>query len=334
MESEETGTGTLGAFNPRYPGLAPFLSGLARSATVFTDFETTQYTGWSVSSMFTAQCGLPEVTGHSAGKANVLAARTCVGDFLRAANVSLFNVQTALESVNFGALLEKHGWRDEPQDDHGQKRDLGVVEHITRNWFPKLERMNDAKQRWVFQWTTQGVHVQDNLLDPDLPNRVGEGADQWLRGWDQADQVIEKFFRAFEAAPFANDTDFLIYGDHIHVQSPAWLKALPRRMLLMLPLHEAKVHESLATLYDIGPTILDLMGVCFEPAFPWGRSLLRDPDKPATFPQGGDFRLVAAELGAEVVETRAWNPGEKEKEDWEKFCEQRRRERAARARLR
>jgi hypothetical protein len=99
------------------------------------------------------------------------------------------------------------------------------------------------------------------------------------RGFDQAEQVMQYFIKAVSEWEFAPTTDLLIYGDHRNnVQKVPWLEKPERRVLLMLPLHGKKRVMTPASAYDIGPTILDTMGVCYSPPFACGRSLISESE--------------------------------------------------------
>jgi arylsulfatase A-like enzyme len=73
----------------------------------------------------------------------------------------------------------------------------------------------------------------------------------------------------------------------------------------MLPLHEKKRVTQRVAAYDVGPTILELMGVCYSPPFVWGRSLLSDVEKTPAYPTEEDFKLVSellrVKLGSQQV---------------------------------
>jgi hypothetical protein len=312
QESQELGS--LGLFNPSQPNLAPFLSGVAGNSTVFYNYDVVAYTGWSLGSLVAAQCGIPEVGGHKPkeAKEHVNPRGTCLGDILHAANVSLFSVLTNEYMVGFSDLFRNHKWVDVDSTMHGVKHDFPTLHYIDSTIFPKLEKLNDDGKPWVLIWATEGVHMVWPYVDPQLPNRVGPRADVVLRSFDQVDQVMELLFKLIRRSGFANTTDIFMYGDHRHVMSPKWLAGQRRRELMMLPLHEKRLVLSPTSAYDVGPTILDMLGVCHEPKFVWGRSLVSDPEGRPSYPRDDDFVFVANEFGIRVglqanVEPPAWN---------------------------
>ncbi|MBX7082046.1 MAG: sulfatase-like hydrolase/transferase [Nannocystaceae bacterium] len=135
----------------------------------------------------------------------------------------------------------------------------------------------------------------------------------YLEGMRHADHALAQFFEALRARGRDRDTVVLVYGDHVTglPDSPAlrrlagvehWDPTVPTRMhrvgvALFGPGIEPGRDDRVAGQLDLGPTVLDLLGV--EPAPSMiGRSLLR----PA--PPGG--RIVVLPDGSAVTPGALW----------------------------
>jgi hypothetical protein len=299
LESEDLRA--IGAFNPEYPDLSPFLSHLATNSRTFMHYDSPPYTSWSAGSLFAAQCGVPEVRGknfqYRSIKVKETKNRTCLGDILGASGVATFAVWTYRAPAYISSILTKHGWTHKNYVRGKRSGDYQTAQYLNETVFRELEKLNGNGQPWALLWGLEGVHCDMPYLDSTLPNRVKRGADRVMRGFDQVDQSLELFFEAFRRSSLANTTDILVYGDRVHMRSPKWLIGAERRPLMMMPLHEKKLVTSPTTVYDVAPTLLDMLGVCYEPKFPWGRSLLSDPDGPPSYPSGSDYPIIANLFG-------------------------------------
>jgi phosphoglycerol transferase MdoB-like AlkP superfamily enzyme len=116
--------------------------------------------------------------------------------------------------------------------------------------------------------------------------------DKILRAIDGADQVIEALMTGLVRYGLDRGTEVILFGDHLHMVPPRWLERERRRTLILLPFGVPRAVEAPASVFDIGPTILDAAGICYMPAFPWGRSLLSFPDSQASYPTEADWPSI------------------------------------------
>jgi hypothetical protein len=312
LESQELTA--LGPWNKDFPTMSPFLTRLALNSTLFENFDQEPYTGWTEGSLYAAQCGLPDVSGNLRDYTGIPRSTKCVGPLLKQAGVELISLYTTLMA---GTILAESGWEHTRGRDHLLEHDMPVAKYLNSTVFPRLAELNARKKPFAFVWGTEGVHLKIPFVDEALPSRLEEGADRVRVVFDQVDQVMEYFFTALEATSFASTTDVFVYGDHRHMSNTWWLwqperpelDINRRRVLMLLPLHPKARVTSRVTAYDVGPTILDLLGVCYSPPFVWGRSLLSEVNKTPTCPTDDDFKIVSEmmriKLGSTDIEGMA-----------------------------
>jgi phosphoglycerol transferase MdoB-like AlkP superfamily enzyme len=90
--------------------------------------------------------------------------------------------------------------------------------------------------------------------------------------------MLEHFLKRFLKSRLANNTDVFIYGDHLlmaGVQRHAKLLE-PRYLTALIPFRPRQLITKQSSIYDFAPTLLDSIGVDFEPPFPFGASLFSD----------------------------------------------------------
>jgi hypothetical protein len=187
--------------------------------------------------------------------------------------------------------LQNHGWELIETGSFCHGDDGQVLLYIVNETLPMLQRLSDEGRPWVFHWATEGVHNFHPLIPFGYEKRHGL-RDLHALAYDAADFIMEVFFEALKQHRFLDDTEVLIYGDHKHMTSPAWLKALPRHTLFLFPFGEKVRRRAPASVFDLPATILDSLGLCSEPSFPYSRSLLSEPERARREPDAADVSVL------------------------------------------
>jgi phosphoglycerol transferase MdoB-like AlkP superfamily enzyme len=293
LELESLENELLGPFNADYPSMLPFLSKYVQQGTHFKNVISQPYTTWSVASLFAVQCNLPlllhHVQANDQGKFHLTPNLRCLGDFLAAAGYRLLSYQSNVFVGEFKKHMALHHYDSRDYKNHKCRRDWDL--------FAKLEA--SVRPELVASATPCVLHVA-NADCPAIPryyvdrrctNRM-PGAPAIVRSFDCADQVVERFVRAFEASPLARTTDVLLYGDHVLMEGNYKQITLhePRSLVLAWPYHEQRTIEREVTVYDIAPTVLRLLGVEYEPPMPFGADLFGN--KSGKVPSPEDFQTI------------------------------------------
>ena len=132
---------------------------------------------------------------------------------------------------------------------------------------------------------TIDAHGPDGFYSPDEPPYPGPlPKNNLYNAMYASDYALGKFLRRIQNHPKYKDTCIVISSDHLaheYTSCSALLNREPQRRLLFLiqnssePLVNPKVP---AATFDIGPTILDALGVKHDYIFPLGESLYRRTD--------------------------------------------------------
>jgi membrane-anchored protein YejM (alkaline phosphatase superfamily) len=291
VEIESLEREVLGAYNPEYPKMTPFLSKFVHRGTFFPNVVSQPYTTWSVASMFTVQCNLPLLITRFKrgvqGTFHLQKGLNCIGDFLSAAGYELKSYLTNVFVGQFKDCLQGHRYTVADRRTHNMTRDWDMFEHIATVVFPQL------KTPFVLHLANADCHwFPRYIVDARCAERMPSTNPIIVRSYDCVDQILEKFFARFEASPLFETTDVILYGDHVIMEAGRKTITLhePRALVLCFPYHERRNVTKQVTLYDLAPTIMDLLGIEYSPPFPFGENLFsRIIGKP---PTAADFQVL------------------------------------------
>jgi membrane-anchored protein YejM (alkaline phosphatase superfamily) len=280
----------------------PFLSSLARDHVYVERVINPGYTTWSVASDFAGHCGLP-CLGRSytdRGNFHLSKRHLCIGDILGELGYRLHMY------VADGWLLKfflQHWWNAKDTRTHGLGKDWDLVTLFIENLIPELEKSDHP---FVLHWFTSDTHPFPRfIVDGRCKNRNAKNSQaRVLRSFDCFDQNVERLWNALKNASFWNNTEVIIHGDHPLMRAAEDLNAEGERTIAAIIAKRPKQWITKhASVYDIGPTILDLLGVEVHPPFPFGRSFFSD--ERGSIPNKEELQLMYDWFRAEFN----WNEG-------------------------
>jgi hypothetical protein len=273
LELESLEQSLLGKFNKKKPRLMPFISNLTDQGIFVGDIPVSLYTSWSVASMFAVQCGLPLLPSRTLELRDLFHFSTihrCLGDYLDLAGFHLESYLTGRFNSRFRESLQLHKWNVRDDREHNITKDWDMVTHLIDNVIPNLRNVTKP---WILHWATWDTHpIPGFIEDSRCANRIG-CSDAALRSFDCMDQMIERLFNGIRNSWVWNATDILVYGDHPLLVNNAAIAKQPRKLWLSIPTRPRRIIKKQVTIYDWGPTILDLLGVVYSPKFVLGRSI-------------------------------------------------------------
>jgi hypothetical protein len=296
--------GTLGHFYHNYPNTMPYLSSMVTNNTFFSQFVSSPYTQWSAASLFTSQCNLPLVMTQSqaylSAKFHLLRQHRCLGHFLSMAGYKLMSYYSGPSIAGMKQMLRLHGYDAKDSREHRKFWDWDLFDNITRSVLPSLEK----QQPFMLHILTGDTHPFPSYsVDPRCLKRT-KGYPMLLESFDCVDQTIERFLQKFKNSPLANNTEVLIYGDHLIMKGARRGIHLyePRYIFGGMPLRPPLLITKRISMYDIAPTIMELAGVEYEPKFPFGASVFSS--KVGTVPTQSHLQFIYSNF----VKIMNWNP--------------------------
>jgi phosphoglycerol transferase MdoB-like AlkP superfamily enzyme len=304
----------IGKYNKRYPKSMPFLSSIADSQAHFTGFASQPYTAWTAAGLLVTQCGFPQVMPNvnyhiRAGQRLTLFARLpCVPDFLKRLGYHLMTYSTgSLGFMGVSSFLREHGYSIRDKWVHHANTDDALFNLLANSVLPSLR----DRAQWPFCLLimNEDTHVpfrlgkqcRDYLAQEDYP---------WVyRSFTCLDQHLERFMDAFHKLDFAKSTEVFIYADHLSMGNVAPVLGAERNLTLFVPLRpqDAKwqrgFRKPILTYYDLPPTILSLLGVEYDPPFPFGADVFGP--HVGRYPSEEDLKLIYGIVTGDVEAKRA-----------------------------
>lgn len=243
--------------------------------------------------MFAVQCNMPlllhHVTAGNQGQFHLSPNHKCLGDFLSAAGYNLYSYQTNIFVGSFKNHLAMHNWNAYDAHNHTFKRDWDMLGYVGDHVLRELE--NETKP-WVLHLANADCHAVPRYYADKRCARRGPYAPILVRSFDCVDQILEKFMKKFENSPLFNTTEVILYGDHIIMEGNHRKVKLPepRSLVLAFPYREKKAVYKNVTLYDIAPTVMNMLGIEYFPRFPFGTDLFSN--KTGHSPSVEDFQVI------------------------------------------
>jgi hypothetical protein len=275
----------LGLYNSMFPESMPYMSQLSQSSAFASQIVSTPYTTSSISSLFASQCNLPLLINSSklsnSGGFPLLEQHRCISDYLHAAGYNLHSYLTPDYIGQFKPFLRLHHY---DVAEHTLKYDWDLFEYLTETLLTNLSA--PTEQPFI-------LHIANGdttgcpryYVDQRCQTRVPRYP-LVLRSFDCLDQILERFIEVFKASSLSASTEIFIYGNHLITSGVHRQVQLfePRYLTAMLPLRPRELLTKKMSIYDFAPTLLELVGIDYEPKFPFGTSffalksgLLPDP---------------------------------------------------------
>ena len=299
LEIESLEQQILGSFNKMFPNSMPFLSNLSKYGTFVERVETQPYTTWSVASLFAAQCNMPLLMSgklmFNAASFHLLKQHRCIGDYLSSQGYKLFSFLCNVFIANFKKHLKMHHWVVEDLKEHKFNLDYDLFQYIGDTIIPNLTKKEN--QPFVLHIANADTHPFPNyIVDERCVKHVPKKFNKMLKSFNCFDYIIGQFLKKVEASGILNNTEVIIYGDHV-LMSKEWKSANivdPRYIVFMLPYHnemKRNVITKKSSLYDMAPTIMNLLGISeYSPHFPFGESIFSS--KIGIMPDNRHFRFI------------------------------------------
>ncbi|HET6632467.1 MAG TPA: sulfatase-like hydrolase/transferase [Rhodanobacteraceae bacterium] len=311
----------------RFPGLMPNVNRLRKQGLDFTGFRTFPGATYTISGLFSSQCGAPFlinsvfgtanvdtlhfVPGNDAtGKATFHPELACFGDVLHAAGYD----QTVLSGADLGftdkrALFALHGYDhtlgsreiealhdgDLPTEGWGLHDD-----DLYRQALATYKRKEQQDKPFSIVVETVDTHRPEGFVMPECRHYAAID-NPMLDAVHCADQLLGHFIDELSAEPQFADTVVVVMGDHIAMYNTASRLYPPddqRQPFLMIL--NAGQGERPARMYhmDVAPTVLARMGVKSNVKFMAGA------DRGGSHATG--TRLPDSALAVEVLRQDLW----------------------------
>jgi hypothetical protein len=172
------------------------------------------------------------------------------------------------------------------------RKDDQMYDILEDTILPKLAHKEEWP--WVITIMNDDTHLPYSW-GPWCKNELAaKGYPQPYQSFTCADQHLKRFMETLHKLGLDNNTEVLIYGDHLSMQAGHIVGE--RNLTLVLPFHPQdsrwkRSHEGRqVSYYDIAPTIMDLLNIEYSPKFVFGRSLFGE--EPGSVPTHDDLQLI------------------------------------------
>jgi hypothetical protein len=321
IQAESFELSYLGQFNPKWPLTMPWLSRQTHNCSYFTHVQSQPYTTWSSAGLFVTQCGFPLVVSDVRNQArnwsswDRYASLKCMPDILRSLGYTLYAYGSGpLEVMEMKAFFVKRGYQTYDSAEHFRESDDDFFDLLQEEVLPMLSN----PRMWPFV-----LHVLN--ADTHTPYiRIAAKCNDYLRhhgyprvyrSFNCLDQYLERFFDAVRKNGLEDDTEVVIFGDHLTV---AWVQRdlnVDRNLTLIFPFRKQddkwrRAAQKPLTYYDVVPTILELLEIDYSPKFPFGADIF-GPDigrPPAFEDQKAIYDIAMAQVN---TANRAWTQAKK-----------------------
>ncbi|MBO6638550.1 MAG: sulfatase-like hydrolase/transferase [Roseitalea sp.] len=277
LESSERTLMDQAAFGDVMAPLAPF----AARGIELTNLHEAALTNWTLAGQVASQCGVPLmplglVTHNSFHFVEdaFMPGATCLADLLTRDGYETTVMQTApLRFAGADTFAASHGWRNPlafnelraDYPDGGNEWGLDD-EDIYDAAFHEIERIAGTGSPFALSVTNIGGHTPNGYVSRSCHGRptVDRIDDPTLKAFRCTHELAAGFMGRLEAAGHLDNTVVVIQSDHLAMRNSVYrqLKRRDRRNFLVAfgPGIEPQVVDRAATMMDVYPTILDLLG--------------------------------------------------------------------------
>lgn len=291
----------LGEFNPRYPGMMPYLSELSRNSLFAPNWTMVPNTDWSIAGIFASQCGLPLMVPQfpyyqSNDRASVMfhnqSSFKCVGDYLQRLGYKGAYVYSGLGYFSgIQRLFVQHGLaKGFDKASAGIGLDWKLMDRV-RMLLPSL--VSDGTP---FYLLIGYCDTHPPFKEEQCKYRRGNWTDhKGLRVFDCLDQRIEETVKLLESYGINREnTVLVVQGDHtLRDGAQKWSVGgrFDRKMFMLFPWERKRRVDKGVFHFDMPHTILDLLGVDYDPPFPYGKSILEPGESELPAKEEYDYLL-------------------------------------------
>jgi phosphoglycerol transferase MdoB-like AlkP superfamily enzyme len=164
-----------------------------------------------------------------------------------------------------------------------------MVDHLLKTVIPRLSK---SKEPFALNWNTEDTHPFPLYSrDRRCENRMKSSGNRMLQSFDCMDQNLERFIKGLMKMEIWNTTEIFLYGDHVVMRGARDITFFePRSLVAMVPSRSHQLITKRVSIYDFGPTILDLIGLDYGPKFPFGVSIFSK--KVGVVPDATHFQFI------------------------------------------
>jgi hypothetical protein len=264
----------------------PLIDRLAKRGTIAVNLRPQPYTTTRLSAIFASQCGLPMVSRRfpvPSEKVMNSSKVKCVSDFLAEVGYQVYTAYSGTDG-RLAAFLSRHGHRilDEAVHFQGSNRDL--IHWFRRRAFRELLTQVQPFALFLLLRNRPPFEVE-------CRSRFSTDYQRYYRALDCLDTSVGDFLRTMRWHSVSADVVLMGLTPAVFEFHPAESQLLP---FVVLSRTDGEVARN-ASLFDVPPTLLDLVGLEAEPRFPFGGSLFAD--LVYRLPGKREFARLLRELG-------------------------------------
>lgn len=277
-----------------FPNLMPNISQYRKNALSFDDIRQVYGDGWTIGGMVSSQCGMPLVTasqGNSmSGIDRFLPEAVCLGDILiKNGYILEYYGGASLDFAGKGNFYRTHGFDGvygleelkNQIDPHSELSSWGLHDDDLFNIVSqRAKKLLDGNEPFGLFALTLDTHHPNGHVSQTCENlKYRDGSNPILNAVHCADNLLFDLIKKIQKFDTTNNTLIVVSSDHLAMPNTAsqFLKLGDRRNLLFILNSglDDQVIEKPGALYDIAPTLLDLLG-SNQTELGFGRSLLRE----------------------------------------------------------
>ena len=299
LESFETQL--LGDYNLKgFKKSMPFLSSMAKSGTHCPNSIMGPEIGWSIAGFFAAHCGLPMVSRAELRNRSpilkVVNKLKCAGDVLRYVGYDRLALYTG--DGGYGglkALLVRHGFEKFKDYENNIHIDKHLVKRVAVELPQLMRNYKDHGRPFALMLGFEDTHPMFRV--ECAPRQDITGNERILNSCDCLDQDLQDLMQILKQNDVTpENTVIVIHGDHPMVlpfDKVLIGTQMQRNMSIIFPYRTQNLINKTVTIYDIMPSVLDELGIDYQPKFPFGRPVT-DPEpghhpKPSTIDYLWDY---------------------------------------------
>tara|TARA_B100001093_G_scaffold481071_1_gene511501 strand:+ start:54 stop:1859 length:1806 start_codon:yes stop_codon:yes gene_type:complete len=263
-----------------FPDLTPNLKELKKRAVSFTNISSPKATNWTISGMAASQCGVPLLTpiaseNSMSGMDKFLPSAVCIGDILYDNNYKLhYTGGSDLDFAGKGNFYRSHGFNQ--VDGWYQFKDNLLDESYRSPWglfddslyeinINRLNELVENKESFGLFTLTLDTHHPNGYLSKSCNGiKYRDGKNSILNSIHCADQLAGSFIKNIINSKIFDDTILVVVSDHLALKNTATseLAKGDRKNLFLIFSNNIAAQEisKPASVFDISPTVLSLMG--------------------------------------------------------------------------
>jgi phosphoglycerol transferase MdoB-like AlkP superfamily enzyme len=300
----------------------PFMSGLARTATIADNLTSQPYTTWTAAGSFLTRCGFPQIIRDPMYWENRKYAHItqmdrlpCYSDFLKLAGYDLYSYHVgSTQIMGIKAFFKSRGYQTFDVSDHSMSQDWDLVDFVLGKLPEIMKRSRETERPFVLDLITENMHPPYGI---DQRCEIGftQEFPRELKSASCFDQVFERFVKGLgELNISGQNAEMVVHSDHIcWGEHPGIYDE--RKLVVLFPFRKKQRISKPGTYYDIPPTVLDILNISYTPEFAFGKSLF--DEEVGQYPNVMDFGFIHSLLAKYTTYT---SEGEVQCKGQKGFC--------------